>query len=122
MNFSNFRSRHAVFLLLMFSLILYCLDYLVFGGWAGIAAGFLANLAFLPLYVLFVTLVIERVLKERERLATRQKLNMVVGVFFSEVGSAMIMDCLAFVRDAPELHKILRVDIHWAPADFKKAT
>ncbi|HYS42466.1 MAG TPA: hypothetical protein VEM32_00655, partial [Geobacteraceae bacterium] len=80
MNFSNFRSRHAAFLLLIFSLILYGLDYLLFGGMVGIAAGFLGNLAFLPLYVLFVTLVIERVLKERERLAIRQKLNMVIGV------------------------------------------
>lgn len=120
MNFSNLRSRHVAFLLLIFSLILYGLDYLLFGGMEGIAAGFLANLAFLPLYVMFVTLIIERVIKERERLAIRQKLNMVIGVFFSEVGSAMIRDCLAFVRDAPELDKLLRIDLHWTPNDFRR--
>ncbi len=120
MNFSSLRSRHVAFLLLIFSLILYGLDYLLFGGVEGIAAGFLGNLAFLPLYVMFVTLIIERVIKERERLAIRQKLNMVIGVFFSEVGSAMIKDCLAFVRDAPELDKLLRIDLHWIPADFRR--
>ncbi|HEY6872035.1 MAG TPA: hypothetical protein VI298_04820 [Geobacteraceae bacterium] len=122
MNFSNLRSRHVAFLLLIFSLVLYGLDYLLFGGMEGIAAGFLANLAFLPLYVLFVTLIIERVVRERERFAIRQKLNMVIGVFFSEVGSAMIRDCLGFVRDARELEKLLRIDLHWTPADFKRAT
>jgi len=121
MNFSSFRSRHAVFLLLVTSLVLYGLDYLMFGG-PGIAAGFLGNLAFLPVYVLFVTLVIERVLKERERLAIRQKLNMVIGAFFSEVGTSLLRDCLVFVSDARQLAELLRIDPHWTPTEFKKAT
>jgi hypothetical protein len=100
---------------------MYGLDYLFFGGGEGIAIGFLGNLAFLPIYVLFVTLMIERVLKERERHAMRQKLNMVIGVFFSEVGTALLRDCQGFVRDGRELAEILRVSPQWTPQDFKKA-
>lgn len=122
MKFSTLRSRQVAFLLLIFSLILYGVDYLVFGGGEGIVAGLLGNLAFLPIYVLFVTLMIERVIRERERIAIRQKLNMVIGVFFSEVGTAMIRDCTGFVREPGEIAGLLRVDPHWTPADFRRAT
>lgn len=122
MKFSNLSSRDAALLLLMVSLVLYGLDYLFFGGGEGIVAGFFGNLAFLPIYVLFVTLIIERVLKERERHAIRQKLNMVIGVFFSEVGAALLRDSLGFVRDARELAALLRIDSSWTPSDFRRAT
>lgn len=122
MKFSTLRSRHVAFLLLFVSLLLYGLDYFFFGGGEGIAAGFLGNLAFLPIYVLFVTLMIERVLKERERHAIRQKLNMVIGVFFSELGTPMIRGCHGFVRDGREIAELLRVTPHWTPQDFRSAT
>lgn len=114
-------SRRLAVLLLVGSLLLYGIDYLVFGGGAMIAAGFLGNLAFLPLYVLFVTLIIEKVLKERERHAIRQKLNMVIGVFFCEVGTVMIRDCLGFVENSAGLAKTLAITPHWTFQDFRKA-
>src|SRR5512141_2316455 len=122
MNFSTLRSRHVALLLLIVSLALYGIDYLVFGHAPEIVAGFFGNLAFLPVYILFVTLIIEKVLKERERFAIKQKLNMVIGVFFSEVGTALLKDCLGFVRNSRELTETLRITLHWTPADFRKAT
>ena len=113
-------SRHLPLLLVITSLILYGVDFLVSGG-DGLAAAFLGNLAFLPVYVLVVTLIIERVLRERERLAIRQKLNMVIGVFFCEVGTVMIRDCLGFVRDPRELMESLRITAHSTPREFKDA-
>src|ERR1700686_513745 len=101
-------SRHLAVLLLLASLALYGLDYIISGG-EGLVAGFFGNLAFLPLYVLFVTLIIERVLKERERQALRQKLNMVIGVFFSEVGTAMLKDCFDFLLNGQELSQKLGI-------------
>jgi hypothetical protein len=115
-------ARQLAVLLLVVSLAIYGIDYFFFGGGEMIAAGFLGNLAFLPVYVLFVTLIIEKVLKERERLAIKQKLNMVIGVFFSEVGTALLKDCLGFVRNSRELTETLRITLHWTPADFRKAT
>jgi hypothetical protein len=114
-------SRRLAFLLLIVSLALYGLDFFFFGGGTVIASGFLGNLAFLPLYVLFVTLIIEKVLKERERHAIRQKLNMVIGVFFSEVGTAMLRDCLVFIVESAELAGHLRITQQWTSEDFKRA-
>ena len=117
----HLRSRHVALTLLVVSLVLYALDYSVFGHGTEIAAGFVANLAFLPVYVLFVTLMIERVLKERERTAIRQKLNMVIGVFFSEVGTTFIGDGFLFLENGAELATRFRVATEWTDQEFRRA-
>jgi hypothetical protein len=114
-----FRTRSIAVILLVVSLVLYCADYAVFGRPADIAAGFLGNFAFLPIYVLFVTLMIERVFRERERLVIRQKLNMVIGVFFSEMGTELVRNLSDFLPEAADLTARLRVTTHWTESDFR---
>jgi hypothetical protein len=110
-----------VWLLLLVSLVFYLAVYGIFSRAAEIGFSFLTNLAFLPVYVLFVTLMIERVLKEREREAMMNKMNMVIGVFFSEVGTRLLHDFLDFLPDGDEISKRLRPTVHWEDADFLSA-
>lgn len=117
----NLNARNAIILLLTISLLLYGIDFLVFGHAPDIAAGFLGNFAFLPIYVLFVTLVIERVIREREKQVIRQKLNMVIGLFFSEVGSDLIRILTGFLRDPLDLVQRLQVTNYWGNREFKEA-
>jgi len=115
-------SRNVALLLLIASLVLYGVDFLAFGRAPEIAAGFLGNLAFLPVYVLFVTLMIEREFKERERSAIRQKLNMVIGVFFSEVGTELLRNLSDFLPDHGGLTQRLKVTPHWTERDFRETS
>ena len=63
------------------------------------------DLAFVPVQVLLVTLIINRLLGEREKRSRLEKLNMVIGVFFSEAGR----DLLVYLSDAdPRLEEIRR--------------
>jgi hypothetical protein len=121
MNRSRLRARNIAFLLLFLSLVLYGVDYLLFGKAGDIISSFMGNLAFLPVYVLFVTLMIERILKERERLAIRRKMNMVIGVFFSEVGTAFLRDFSGFLTNYRDLAERLRVDGAWSAREFRSA-
>lgn len=113
------KSDRIAWLLLAMSLMLYGLDYWLYGRAGEIGFGFLGNLAFLPIYVLFVTLMIERVLKEREKEALRQKLNMVIGVFFSEVGKSLLKNGHFFVADGRELAEKARISAVWNRDDFR---
>ena len=115
------RIEKIVWVLLFVSLLMYGLDYIIFRRGNEIAFGFVGNLAFLPVYVLFVTVMIEQVFKEREREAIRQKLNMVIGVFFSEVGTKLLRDCFGFVINCTALPSRLKVTTHWTEHDFKNA-
>lgn len=121
MNLFHPRMIHLAFLLLTISLVVYGVDYLMFGGAGEIASSFIGNLAFLPIYVLFVTLIIEKILKERERLALLRKLNMVIGVFFSEVGTGLLRDFSVFLKNQADISARLRVDGTWSLRDFREA-
>ncbi len=121
MKISNLKVERIVWVLLIVSLVLYGIDYLIFGRGGEIGFGFLGNLAFLPIYVLFVTLVVERVLKSREQAGIKQKLNMVIGAFFSEVGNRLLCDFSGFIQNAQELACHLRFTTQWVATDFAKA-
>lgn len=113
-------TRHLAFLLLIVSLVLYGIDYLILGKGEEVFLSFLGNFAFLPVYVLFVTLMIERVIKERERNSLRQKLNMVIGVFFSEVGTELIRNISDFLVEPEELERRLKVRPQWTSREFRE--
>lgn len=121
MKFSNLRTRTIALLMLIASVVLYCVDFIIYGKATDIFSGFLGNLAFLPIYVLFVTLILERVLKERERVAKRQKMNMVIGVFFSEVGTGLIQTFTDFFPSPEELTGRLRITPQWGGREFREA-
>lgn len=114
------RSDLLVLLMLVSSALLYGLDYLLFGQARDIGFGMLGNLAFLPIYVLLVTLMIERVLKERDKEALRQKMNMVIGVFFSEVGTSLLRDGFGFLVEKEELTERVRIAASWSERDFRE--
>jgi hypothetical protein len=117
----DFSIKNLVLVLLIISCALYTIDYLAFGHGSDIAAGFLGNFAFLPIYVLFVTMVIEQVIKERERSVIRRKMNMVIGLFFSEVGSDLLRNLGAFVENADLLAERLKITPHWSNREFGDA-
>ena len=121
MNFFHLRTRNIAFLLLVISLVIYGSDYLLFGRAGEIVSSFMGNLAFLPIYVLFVTLVVEKILKERERSVLLRKLNMVIGVFFSEVGTGLMRDFSVFLQNHREIAAHLRVDGSWSQRNFREA-
>lgn len=121
MRFLRVPKDKIVWLLLLLSLILYLADYFFFGRIGEIGFNFMSNVAFLPVYVLFVTLMIERVIREREREGMMKKLNMVIGIFFSEVGTQLLHDFLEFFPEGSEISRKLRPTPQWKDKDFQAA-
>jgi hypothetical protein len=79
------------------------------------------DLVFVPLQVLLVTVIIEQLLNEREKRAVFKKLNMVIGAFFSEVGTTLIRHMVKACADFSELQKLLSISKKWGGNDFKHA-
>jgi hypothetical protein len=110
------------FILLAISALLYFVHYLVFRDVHHIFIYMVGDLAFLPLEVFLVVIVIERVLARREKDAMLQKLNMVVGAFFSEVGTELMQRLLSCFDRITEVRAQLGVKESWTHGDFKRAT
>jgi len=75
----------------------------------------------IPVQVLLVTLIIERLLNEREKQALMKKLNMVIGAFMSEVGAEFLRQVDAFCGEAPDLARSLAITDNWKTPDYRKA-
>ncbi len=108
-------------ILIAISALLYFVHYFIFRDVHHIFIYLVGDLAFLPLEVLLVVVVIERVLARREKQAIMQKLNMVVGAFFSEVGTELLQRLLGCFKNSRAISRHLDVKQNWAHADFKKA-
>jgi hypothetical protein len=103
------------------SAILYFIHYLIFRDIHHIAIYLLGDLAFLPLEVLLVVIIIEHLLARREMQAKLEKLNMVVGAFFSKLGNHLLQDLIIHFDNRLEISRYLNVAESWTKKDFQKA-
>ena len=76
--------------LLGLSVIAYIVHYLIFRDAHHIFIYLLGDVAFVFIEVFLVTLIIHRVLDERERKLRLTRLNMVIGAFFSDTGTRLL--------------------------------
>jgi len=105
--------------LVLLSAILYTFHFTIFHDEHHIFIYLLGDIAFVPIEVLLVTLIIHRVLTSREKRIRLQKLNMVIGTFFSEAGTYLLA---AFSDRDPDIEKIrqdLIITGEWGDEKFK---
>lgn len=119
--------KHSSFILTLTAIFLllsgfgYFVHYLIFRDAHHIFLYLIGDLAFLPLEVLLVVVIIERILTRRETQAKLQKLNMVIGAFFSEVGNYLLQSLLHNFNNNEDISKHLNVKATWTKDDFQKA-
>lgn len=111
----------AGILLVTLSALLYLLHYAIFRDAHHVFIYLLGDIAFLPLEVLLVTFVIERLLHEREKKSLLNKMNMLIGAFYSEVGTDLIKYCSSFSSDLSALKPHLLITINWSDKDFSNS-
>jgi hypothetical protein len=111
----------ATAIFLAASALFYYIHYLIFGDPHHIFIYLLGDLAFLPLEVFLVVIVIERILTRREKQAMLRKLNMVIGAFFSEVGNSLLADLIDHFDNREEISRNLNINEDWTARDFKTA-
>jgi hypothetical protein len=115
----NIRWQLAVgTLLIVLSVIIYVIHYEVFKDVRDIVFYGVMDIAFIPVQVLIVTLVISNLLVYREKRAMFNKLNMVIGAFFSEVGTQLLKDFSAIDPDAGKVAEHMRIGNQWNGKDF----
>lgn len=101
--------------------VLFFVHYLTFHDLHHLGIFTLHDIAFLPLEVLIVTLIIHAMLERRERTELMLKLNMVIGAFYSEVGTELLERLAAFDRDREALASRFDVETEWDDARLVKA-
>jgi hypothetical protein len=118
----NYRGLTTIaIVLILVSLVIYLIHYLVFNDLKDVLFYTVMDLAFLPIQVLLVGIVLDRILTRREVNEKIHKLNMVVGTFFSEVGRDLASLLLSSTDQKMKIIEALDVTNKWNETEFAKA-
>jgi hypothetical protein len=79
------------------------------------------DLAFVPIQVLLVTVIVDQVLRIREKMAMLNKLNMVIGTFFSDVGSLLLKQFSTYDHEFEQTRQNFLVSKDWTDQKFTQA-
>ncbi len=93
----------AGLVLLTLSLALYIVHFSIFQDRHHLLIFLVGDLAFVPFEVFIVTLLIDQMLESRERRKRMEKLNMVIGTFFSHLGTPLLAAIACSDPDIPAL-------------------
>lgn len=107
--------------LILLSLILYSFQINLFHDPKNTWFYFFQDMAFVPIQVLLVTLIIDQLLSSREKSQFLSKLNMVIGAFFSECGTELIRYFIRSDASIEGLRKELQIKASWGKNDYKAA-
>jgi len=105
-------------LLLLLSASLYLIHYAIFRDAHHIYIYILGDIAFLPIEVLLVTVIIHQLLSYREKRATLEKLNMVIGSFFSAAGTRLLTYFSDLDPHLANIKNYLIVTNNWSDEEF----
>ncbi len=84
----KFRHYSIISLILIaLSGIMFFIHYLIFGQGVNTAYYSFMNLCFIPINSLVVTILLENLIEYKSKQERMDKLNMLIGIFFTEVGS-----------------------------------
>lgn len=78
------------------------------------------DLAFAFIEVLIFTFVIHELMNQRQKQALREKLNMVIGAFFSEVGTELLKFFSDMDPQGDRIGSQLKIDKEWSDEEFDK--
>jgi hypothetical protein len=117
MKFLNWKIQLAL-ALIGASAGLYALNYLIFRDANYMTRLFLAQLGFLPISVLLVTIILNQLMAQRAKAAKLAKLNMVIGAFFSEVGHDLLKTLSTCDLHLPTFQQQVAHISHWTESDF----
>ena len=107
--------------LLLMAVLFNSVHFLIFQDPDYIFKFILAQLGFLPISVLLVTVVINQLLQKREKRTRMKKLNMVIGSFFSEVGNELLGFIARLDKDSAKRRRYLVVSQNWTAKDYDLA-
>jgi len=103
------------------SIIFYLINYLVFKDPAFMFRLLTLQLGFVPISVILITLFLNGLFVRREKRARLERLNMVIGAFFSEVGTTLMESFSSFDPQHDKICRTLIVTPDWSDQDFARA-
>lgn len=105
-------------LLVILSVVSYLVHFLIFRDPHHLFIFLVGDIAFVFIEVLLVTMIIHELLNYREKKSKLYKLNMVIGAFFSEVGTGLLRLFSDFDRNSQKMKEDFMACHDWSDDRF----
>jgi len=105
-------------LLIILSVVGYAIHFFIFRDMHHIFIYLVGDIAFVFIEVLLVTLIIHQLLSDREKRNILQKLNMIIGAFFTRMGNDLLKNIISFDTNKNEFSKHLVIEKNVTSKDF----
>ena len=117
----NWQVMLALSLIIM-SLLLYLIHYAIFRDPHHIYIYLVGDIAFVPIEVLLVAVIVHQLLSNREKRVRLEKMNMVIGAFFSELGTTMLTFFSDYDPNLDHIRRNLIVTNDWSKEEFSRVS
>ncbi|MFC1998678.1 hypothetical protein ACFLVR_03435 [Chloroflexota bacterium] len=108
--------------LVVVSAVTYAIHFAIFRDAHHIFIYMVGDIAFVPIEVLMVVLIVHRLLDARERRSRLEKLNMVIGAFFGEIGTSSLTYISDLDLNLDSMRKELIVTSDWDDKEFDRVS
>ncbi len=105
--------------LIIASAVVYSLQIMIFHRTEDTLFYLFQDLAFLPINALLVVIILDKLLKWREKQSRLEKMNIVIGVFFSEIGIRLLSMLGRFEKTGHEILGGLKIGKMWSDSEFE---
>lgn len=107
-----------ILLLLLFSIVIYGIQIVIFHRVSETGFYFLQDMAFLPISVLLVTLGLNTVIVRQERKEKKEKVSVVINEFFAETGTELVIALREHFDNLEGISPRLQLAADWQEKDF----
>ncbi len=107
-------------ILIGLSIILHLVHYAIFRDIHHIMIFLISDIAFIPLEVFFVSVVLERIIEKRDERLVTKKLNMLIGLFYQEIGNYVLTHLASADDDLRSDNFDATIDFNWDEHKYEK--
>lgn len=107
-----------ILLLIGSSLLLYFIHYLIFGNVKETVSGIILSMAYVPVGIFYNILVVDRFIEKKEKLESQKKMNIIIGSFYHEVGTALLNIIVPGDKTIEEIDDCCLINSTWSNESF----
>ena len=112
----NWKIKFAIIMFIL-AVVIFLARFLIFGDGEEIVAYLWKHIGFIPIDILIVALVLEEIMGRKEHEAILEKIDMLMGTFFSEIGNDLINE-LSKVNQNKAKTEDLKAIRSWDEKDY----
>ena len=114
-------TKTIVVLLLVLSIGIYAVQIGIFHDWKDTAFYMLQDWAFLPIQIALVTVVVGKIINDREKKERIEKTRILTSSFFSDLGNELLEAFVPEISNRTEIAEIMSPNVQWTKEDYEKA-